>query len=81
MSKMIRISTETYDQIENIQSVLGSASKQDIVRQAIDNLNRELLLVQTDLAFRKLKKDQNAWQEELEEREAWGFLNDELKSE
>ncbi len=81
MSKMIRISSETYDQIENIQSVLGSVSKQDIIRQAVDNLNKELLLAQTDLAFRRLKKDKKAWQQELEEREEWGFLNDELKDE
>lgn len=81
MSKMIRISSETYDQIENIQSVLGSASKQDIIRQAVDNLNKELLLAQTDLAFRRLKEDKKAWQQELEEREEWGFLNDELKNE
>jgi hypothetical protein len=79
MSKMIRVSSSTYDQIEEIQSIVGS-TKQDIVKKAIDKLSRELLIHKTDLAFKKLKKNKKAWQQELKERSELDFLNDELRS-
>lgn len=80
MSKMIRISSETYDQIENIQSILGT-TKQDIVKKAIARLNKELFLEQMDVAFKKLKKNKEAWKEELKERQEWQSLNDGLRDE
>ena len=67
MSKMIRVSAETYEKIENIQSTLGF-TKQAIVKKAVEKLDRDLLLAQTDLAFKKLKKNKKAWAEECAER-------------
>lgn len=78
---MIRVTPETYNQIESIQTILEGISKQDIVKQAIEALSRELLLSQTNEAFKALKKNKAAWNDELKEREEWNFLNDELKDE
>ena len=81
MDKMIRVSPETYAQIKNIQTMSQSISQQDIVKQAINRLNKELILQQTDTAFKKLKANKEAWQEELREREEWNFSNNELNDE
>ena len=70
MGKMIRVSPETDTQIEHLKSVL-KISKQDVVKKAIDKLDRELLLQQTNQAFKRLRKDKKAWAEELAERALW----------
>ncbi len=75
MSKMIRVSPETYSQIESIQSIIGS-NKQEIVKKAIDKFNKELVLMEANKAFQKLKDDPKAWAEELAEREEWESFND-----
>ena len=81
MSKLIRVNLETYALIESMQAALGNPSKQEVIRKALDQLNSELLMAQTDVAFKRLKKDKSSWKEELKEREEWGFLNEELKDE
>lgn len=53
----------------------------NFIKKALEQVNSDLLLAQTDLAFKKLKKDKFSWKEELREREEWGFLNEELKDE
>jgi hypothetical protein len=75
MSKLIRVDTQTYEKITNIQSVFG-ATKQDVVQRAIERLSKDLLLAQTDVAFKKLKRDKKAWKQELAERQEWDMLND-----
>lgn len=80
MSKIIRVSSETYDQIENIQSILGT-TKQDIVKKAVARLTKELFLEQMDVAFKKLKENKEDWKQELEEREEWQSLHDGLRDE
>lgn len=77
MSKMIRINLETYEKIVNIQAILG-ATKQNIVKKAIDRLNKDLLLAETDAAFKKLKRNKKAWKQELGERQSWESLSGEL---
>ena len=74
MGKMIRVSPETDTQIGHLKSVL-KISKQDVVKTAINKLNRELLLQQTNLAYKRLKKDKKAWTEELVERAEWELLD------
>lgn len=75
MSKLIRIDTQTYEKIASIQAIMGS-TKQDVVQKAVDRLSKDLLLAQTDAAFKKLKRDKKAWQQELAERQEWESLND-----
>jgi len=43
------------------------------IRHAIDIVNRKIILMQIDVAFKRLKKDKLAWEQELQEREEWGF--------
>lgn len=78
MSKMIRIDTETHEKIVYLQSVLKS-TKLRVVQKAIDRLNKDLLLAQTDTAFKKLKRNKLAWQQECAERKAWELLNDDFR--
>ena len=75
MSKLIRVDTQTYEKITNIQSIMGS-TKQDVVQQAVERLSKDLLLAQTDAAFKKLKRDKKVWKQELAERQEWESLND-----
>ncbi len=80
MSKMIRIDTETHEKIVHLQSIF-KATKLHIVQRAIDQLNKDLLLAQTDTAFKKLKRNKKAWQQECAERKVWETLNDDLEYE
>ena len=75
MSKLIRVDTQTYEKIASIQSIMGS-TKHDVVQRAIDQLSKDLLLAQTDAAFKKLKRDKKVWKQELAERQEWESLND-----
>lgn len=70
MGKMIRVSLETDTQIGRLKSVL-KMTKQDVVKKAINKLDRELLLQQTNQAYKQLIKDKKAWAEELTERALW----------
>lgn len=71
---MIRVNPETDTQIGRIKSVL-KMTKQDVVKKAVEKLDRELLLHQTNQAFKRLRKDKKAWAEELAERAEWELLD------
>jgi len=74
MGKMIRVSPETDTQICRLKSAL-KMTKQDVVKKAIEKLDREFLLQQTNQAFKRLRKDKKAWSEELAERAEFELLD------
>lgn len=67
---MIRVNPETDTQIEHLKSVL-KISKQDVVKKAIEKLDREFTMKQIVQEFKELRKDKKAWAEVLAERALW----------
>lgn len=52
---------------------------QAILDQAVERYRRERFLDEANAAFERLQKDQEAWQSELDERQAWNVaLQDDL---
>ncbi len=70
MGKMIRVSPKTDTQIGRLKSAL-KMSKQDIVKKAINKLDKELTMKQIVQEFKELRKDKKAWTEVLAERALW----------
>jgi hypothetical protein len=53
---------------------LAQSSGDDLVTimdRAVENYRRHIFLVQADQAFATLKKNEELWQEEIAERQAW----------
>lgn len=78
MSKIIRITQKSYEQLSQLEQESG-CSKQDIIEQAIEKLSREKFMEDVAQAYDKLKSDKNLWKEELEERAEWEMINDGLE--
>lgn len=70
MSKMLRISSDINQQIEDIQKIY-KITKQEIVKKAVERLAREIILQETNKAFENLKSEKKAWSQELQERQEW----------
>jgi hypothetical protein len=69
-STQVRISEATHTVLKGIASETGD-SLQRVVETAIERYRRELFLENLNRDFGALKGDDNAWQEELDERELW----------
>jgi len=70
MSKMIRIAPDVDAKIDRISTTLNM-SKKDIVKRAIEKLDRELTLKQISNEYAELRKDKKAWNRALSERLLW----------
>ncbi len=70
MSKIIRISKNAYERLNQLEEDMG-ASKQSIIEKALDRLARENLLKKANEAYEALRSDPEAWAEELRERGEW----------
>lgn len=43
----------------------------EVLDEAVESYRRQKFLSQTNQAFQKLKADENAWRDEIAERELW----------
>jgi len=73
---------------ESSRSILHEISQQEkistqtVLEKAIENYRRQYILTQTNKAYAKLKKNPQAWEEEIKERQSWeNTLLDGLKDE
>lgn len=76
MSKTVRISEETNNNLDQLSKSIGK-SKQDIVEKAVNLLARQYFLKKASKAYEALKKNKKTWKEELEERGEWDVTLDE----
>lgn len=70
MSKLIRVSEESFLKINDMSRRMG-ISKQDIIDEALDKLERTSIMKQANEAYERLRQDPQAWKEEIEERALW----------
>lgn len=70
MATMVRVSTETREAIRVLSAETGD-SMHGVIHKAIEAYRRQLLLDRANERFAALRKDPQAWREELEERAAW----------
>ena len=66
----IKLSKNAKNTLEELAKTSGKPINY-LVEQAIETYRRHLFLVEANLAFSNLRKEANAWQEELQERELW----------
>jgi predicted transcriptional regulator len=66
----IRISTKTQQTLRQLAAQAG-VPMQDVVDQAIELYRRKQLLDAANRAYAALREQPAAWQELLDEREAW----------
>jgi hypothetical protein len=70
MSMNIQINEKSLDVIREISQQKG-LTVSEVLDEAVEAYRRGLLLDETSAAFQALKKDPEAWLDELEERELW----------
>ncbi len=70
VATMVRVSNETREAIRVLSAETGD-SMHGVVHKAIEAYRRQLLLDRANEGFAALRKDPDAWREELEERGAW----------
>ena len=81
MSKLVRISDEAFLKLNFIAKKTGT-SKQDVLDEALENWERDILLKQANEAYAALKKNDALWKEEQKERALWdATLSDGLEDE
>ena len=69
-SATVRISSISYNMLKELAAQSGE-SMQVILGKAIEQYRRQVFLQQASLAYAALRSNSEAWQAELEEREAW----------
>lgn len=78
-STTVRINPKTYIMLRHLAEQSGEPM-QSILGKAIELYRRESFLQKANLAFADLRKDPQAWEEELKERQDWDLtLSDDLK--
>lgn len=70
MSKLIRVSEEAFARINHIAKQTGF-SKQHIIDEAIEKLERETILMSANQAYELRRKDPKTCQEDQEEIDLW----------
>ncbi|MCP4665738.1 MAG: toxin-antitoxin system protein [Deltaproteobacteria bacterium] len=82
------MSTSTVRVTQSVRDVLRTlardegASMQAVLEKAIEDYRRQRLLKEANAAYLSLRKDPDAWSEELEERRSWeATLADDLEAE
>ena len=80
-STTVRVSEPTHRTLRELSEQLGE-SMQGILDQAIEDYRRKRLLERANVGFAALRRDPEAWNEELTERTDWeATLSDGLESE
>ncbi|MBW4573569.1 MAG: hypothetical protein KME31_38140 [Tolypothrix carrinoi HA7290-LM1] len=69
-SSTIRISSTSHNILKELAARSGE-SMQAILDQAIEQYRRQVFLESANQAYAALRNNSEAWQAELEEREAW----------
>jgi predicted transcriptional regulator len=69
-SSTIRISNTSHNILKELAARSGE-SMQAILDQAIEQYRRQVFLEEANQAYAVLRNNSEAWQAELEEREAW----------
>ncbi|MEK0194693.1 hypothetical protein [Microcoleus anatoxicus] len=72
----VTISHTSYQALAEISASSGK-SIQTVLEQAIEQYRRQQFLTAANQAYLALRDRPEAWQEELEEREAWDITLDE----
>ncbi len=76
-SATVRISTTSHNLLQELAAGSGE-SMQVILDRAIEQYRRQVFLQEANQAYALLRNNSQAWQAELEEREAWDVtLSDE----
>ena len=70
MSKMMRISNETSQHLDEL-STDKKIPKQKIIEKAVEMFARKYFLIKTNKEYSELKKNTKNWQHELDELEEW----------
>jgi predicted DNA-binding protein len=70
MSKLLRVSEESFVRLNNMARRLG-ISKQEIIDEALEKLERVNLMQQANEAYARLRKNPEEWREEERERDLW----------
>lgn len=70
MSKLIRVSNAAYSKLEKIAEDTGF-SRQDVVDQALQNLERDAIFKQAHEAYAALRANPQLLREEQEELTLW----------
>ena len=79
-STRVRLSEDAYKTARRLVDEEGK-SLQAILDEAVRELDRQKFFAKVNAAYKALKSDPKAWQEELEERAEWdGTLLDDLAS-
>ena len=69
-STTVRISGKARDTLRELAARAGEPM-QSILEKAIEHYRRERFFDEADAAYRALRNDPEAWQEELAERQLW----------
>jgi len=79
MSKLIRVSEESFVKLNTMARKLG-ISKQEIIDEALEKLEHVNLMKQANEAYARLRQNPEEWREEELERDLWeSALGDGLK--
>ena len=70
MATQLRVNESTHNLIRNLAQEFGE-SMQSIVEKAVERYKRELFLESLNQDFQRLREDETAWNDELEERRLW----------
>lgn len=76
----IRVSTETRNTLRELAKKIG-LPMQKVVEEAIEHYHRQHFLNAANVAYAKLRTDEEAWQAYADESAEWeGTLNDGLEA-
>lgn len=70
MSKMMRITEATLENLEVLVKILGK-SKQAIIERAVDHYLREQFLKKANEEYAQIRANPELWAQEIKEREEW----------
>ena len=70
MATQLRVNESTHAAIRNLAQEFGE-SMQSIVEKAIERYKREMFLESLNQDFKRLRENDKAWNEELDERRLW----------
>ena len=70
MATQLRVNESTHAVIRNLARECGE-SMQSIVEKAVERYKREMFLESLSEDFKKLRENEESWNEELEERRLW----------
>ncbi|NCO41789.1 MAG: hypothetical protein AUJ96_28015 [Armatimonadetes bacterium CG2_30_66_41] len=66
----VRISSETHSALKEL-AASGKQSLRSVLTDAVERYRRERFLAQCNADYARLRRDKEAWAEELAERASW----------